>query len=82
MSKPDPYAAELDASVQRASGWRWISIRKQFKPMAGTRVLLFTPVQGELRYRVCPAEMLSTFSEATHWVYLRPPHEYWESHEC
>ncbi len=56
----------------------WIRIGSQMKPMKGTRILAFTPSNPALRYRIVDEDLLPTMREATHWMYLTPPADFWQ----
>jgi hypothetical protein len=59
---------------------RWAKIGDHGTPSPGARIVAFTPSNNpELRYRVCYGEDLSILSEATHWAYLAPPADYFET---
>jgi hypothetical protein len=55
----------------------WVK-RDYAQPLPGSRVVAFTPIDTDLRYRVCDAEFLRTMTDATHWAYLSPPADYFE----
>lgn len=55
---------------------KWFRIDQE-KPVRGARIIVFTPVESDLRYRVCDSDLLKTMSEATHFAYLAPPDDHW-----
>jgi hypothetical protein len=58
--------------------WNEIDGKERTNPLIGSRILVFTPEWGSIRYRVCDADDLPRLSDATHWANLEPPKEYWD----
>lgn len=61
---------------------KWERIHPKNLPMRGTTVLVFTPSNAAMRYRLCDSELLRTLSEATHWAYPQPPDDFWDFPEA